>query len=354
MRYAVVGVGALGRHHARIAAGLSGVRLVAVVDPHEEQGRNVAEPLGVPWLSDYRELIGQVDAVSIAVPTRLHRPVAVDLLAAGVATLVEKPLAATRDDGLAIVAAAEQHGVLLQVGHIERFNPAFVETASRVDSPRYIRCERLSPYAFRSMDIGAIHDLMIHDLDLVLTLAKSRVTRVEAFGVCLLGGHEDAVQARLTFANGCVADLVANRVHPQFRRHLQVWSAGGCVDADLHRRQVCHYRPSARLLAGELPSELAQKPGVDVATLKAELFGQFIVAETPELAECDQLTAEIQSFVEAVRRRESPVVDGRAALAALDVAEQIRSCVMEHRWSGTAHGPVGPHVGDTIRHPRAA
>lgn len=347
LRYMVIGVGALGRHHARIAAGLDGVELIAVADPHEQQGRAVADQHDARWVADYRQMLDQVDAVSVVVPTFLHRRVTCDCLAAGIPTLVEKPLAGSIEDGRAIVAAADENRSLLQVGHIERFNPAFRETLSRVSSPKYIRAERFSPYAFRSTDIGAVHDLMIHDIDLVLTLADAAVTDVEAFGVCVLGGHEDSVNARLRFANGCLADLTANRVCPTFRRHLHVWSADGCVDANLHTREVTHFRPSSRLLAGELPYELAQQPDADIPRLKEAVFGEFIEIETPALAERDQLTDEIASFVESIRTGRSPEVDGRAGLAAVEVAERVVRAVQQHRWNGGRSGAVGPHVGPT-------
>ena len=354
LRYLVVGVGALGRHHARIAAGLDGVQLVAVVDPNEAQGRAVAEEHGAKWSADYREILNDVDAASVVVPTFLHREVACDFLAAGVPVLVEKPLAGNLADGEAIVAASEEQGTVLQVGHIERFNPAFGELTSRVTGPKYVRAERFSPYAFRSMDVGAVHDLMIHDIDLVLSLVDDRVTHVEALGVCVLGGHEDSVTARLTFAGGCIADLTANRVCPSFRRHLHVWSAGGCVDADLHTRTVTHYRPSPRLLGGELPYELARQPDADVPALKEAVFGEYIEIDQPVLAETDQLTDELAAFVESVRSGRPPVVDGAAGLAALEVAERIRECVQSHQWNGTGHGPIGPHIGPTTPSRKAA
>ncbi|MBX3437038.1 MAG: Gfo/Idh/MocA family oxidoreductase, partial [Planctomycetaceae bacterium] len=250
VRYLVVGVGALGRHHARIAAGLEGVELVAVADPNSMQGAAVADDLGVRWVSDFRTVIESVDAASIVVPTTLHRRITAEFIDRGIAVLVEKPLARNVQEGRAMIAAAESTGAILQVGHIERFNPAFRETAARTAAPKYIRAERLSPYAFRSMDISAVHDLMIHDIDLVLTLAASPVTSVEAFGVCVMGGLTDIVQARLKFASGCIADLIANRVNPEARRCLQVWAASGCITADLQTRDVTHFRPSVRLAAG--------------------------------------------------------------------------------------------------------
>src|SRR5262245_44022029 len=207
LRLAVIGVGALGRHHARILSKMDGVKLVAVADPRPQQAQAVAESCGCDWTTDYRTLFGRIDAASIVVPTSLHRTVAAELLQRTIPVLVEKPLAPTVEDGQILVRLAAEHRVPLQVGHIERFNPAFQQLASACGSPRYIRAERFSPYAFRSMDIGAVLDLMIHDIDLTLSLVRSPLVDIQAFGLCLVGGHEDCVQARLTFANGCIADL---------------------------------------------------------------------------------------------------------------------------------------------------
>ncbi len=354
LKYAVVGVGALGRHHARIAAGLPGVSLVAVADPNESQGRAIAESWNAEWVADYRDLLDRVDAASVAVPTFLHRRVAGDFLLRGIPVLIEKPLAGTVSDGDALVLMARQRRTLLQVGHIERFNPAFQETLARTAQPRYIRAERLSPYAFRSMDIGAVHDLMIHDIDLVLRLADSGVVGVEAFGASLLGGREDAVQARLRFESGCIADLVANRVSPEFCRSLQVWSPQGCVTANLHTREVTHHRPSARLLNGELPYDLAQRPDANIDTLKQAVFGDFIAIERPALEEVDQLTAEISSFVNCVLTGASPEVDGVEACEALRVAESILERVAEHQWDGSPEGLCGADLPHTRVKRRAA
>jgi predicted dehydrogenase len=344
LKLAVVGVGALGRHHARILSQMHVVDLVAVADPNESQGRSVAESCGCEWTHDYRTLLQRVDAASIVVPTSIHRSVASEFLRRSIPVLVEKPLAGTVEDGAALVELAAEHRIPLQVGHIERFNPAFQQLAELAGSPRYIRAERLSPYAFRSMDIGAVHDLMIHDIDLALRLTGSRVEHVSAFGICIVGGQEDCVQARLTFENGCVADLVANRVCPTASRRLQVWSETGCVDADLHQRRVTAFQPGDTLLAGELPFDLALQPDADIALLKEQIFGRFIQTIEPHVSDADALTAELASFAAAVRTNRTPVVDGRQGLAALDVAERIVTAVREHCWDGAAGSRIGPHA----------
>ena len=343
LKVAVVGTGALGKHHARIYSALDTAELVAVAECNPQSGTAVAEKHGTRWFADHRDLIGLVDAVSIAVPTSAHFAVATDFLNAGVPVLVEKPLAADLEQARQLVELAEQQGIALQVGHVERFNPAFQAVQNVCGPPRYIRSERFSNYAFRSMDIGVVHDLMIHDLDLALCLVGAPVQRVEAFGICILGGHEDSVQARLTFANGCIADFSANRVSPVPRRTMQIWSHAGTITADFTSREVVQYSPSDALRYGRSPLDLAREPGADIDQLKKDVFGKFLRVEPLPVATTDALTEEIRSFVECVQTGRKPVVDGHAALAALTVAAQILEAVAAHQWDGHANGAIGPH-----------
>lgn len=323
LRLAVIGVGALGRHHARIVSQIPGVELIAVADPNETQGRQVAESAGTKWVADHRTLIDEVDAVTIAVPTGFHFGVATDFLENGIHSLVEKPLAADLTEAVRLTQLAERTGAILQVGHVERFNPAFQAAAKLCDQPRYIRSERLSPFSFRSTDIGVVHDMMIHDLDLVLSLVDSPVTRVESFGVTLMGPHEDAVQARLTFENGCVADLSASRIHPTTRRATTIWTTTRCLDVDFGSREVTSYSPSARLRFGVSPVERARQPGANIEQLKQDVFGSWIEVQKQTPAPQDALTAEITEFVDCVRSGSSPTVTGTVAVEALTVAERI-------------------------------
>lgn len=344
LRVAVIGVGALGRHHARILNSLENTKLIAVADPSEEQGKAVAEACGCEWTHDYRTLFDQVDAVSIVVPTFLHRKIAEDFLSRSIPALIEKPLTAKVEDGAVLVRLAAEHEIPLQVGHIERFNPAFQQVQEWVEGPKYIRAERVSPYAFRSMDIGAVHDLMIHDLELVLTLTGEMPSNVSAMGVTLLGGHEDVVQARLTFPSGCVADVTANRVAPNASRKIQVWSRSGCVNADLHTREVERFTPGEPMLAGQLPYFLASDRVETIDSLKPKVFGHFIQTEEFGGSEMDALTAELESFLDCVRFGKQPHVDGVAALQALKVAELVLQAVDQHQWEGTPNGAIGPQA----------
>jgi predicted dehydrogenase len=344
LRVGVVGAGALGRHHARIYSQLPSTELMAVADTSPERGRAVADACGTHWFDNYRQLFDFVDAVSIAVPTAGHHSVALEFLERGIACMVEKPLASTAAQGAEIVAAADRGGATLQVGHVERFNPAFQEGRRLVRNPKYIHCERFSPYAFRSTDIGVVLDMMIHDIDLVLDLANAPLQCVDAFGVSILGENEDCAQARLTFANGCIADLSANRVSPLTRRAMQIWSEAGCVNIDFASREVIRHAPSEHLLTGNSVLNRARQPGAEIDRLKAEIFTEYVRVERPEVSTADALTAELASFADCVSAPQRPLVDGRAALAAMQAAERVLQSVASHRWNGSAPGPVGPFV----------
>ena len=333
LRMAVIGTGALGRHHARILSEMPGVELIAVADMNPRAAAETAERCSTRSTSDYRELLGKVQAAVVAVPTSAHRQVAGDFLAAGVDVLVEKPIAGGVDEARELVDLARRHAVLLQVGHVERFSPALAAARPFLDDPKYIRIERFGPFSFRSTDIGVVHDLMIHDIDLVLDLVGSPVADVQAFGTSILGEHEDCVQARLTFSNGSVADLAANRVSPVVRRQMQVWGPGGCVQIDLATREVVHYGRSSVSQFGAGPLERAREPGADIEQLKTEIFGTFIEVHRPTVTPCDQLTEELRAFTHCVATRQTPRVSGEAALEAMLVARRILDRVAAAPWA---------------------
>ncbi len=358
LRLAVVGVGALGRHHARILSENPHVDLVAVADSRAEQGREIAAKCRTRWVADYRDLRSRdiLDAVSVVVPTIAHREVAGAFLDAGIPVLVEKPLAANAVQAGELVELASRHDVLLQVGHIERFNPAFQVAGPLIVEPKYIRAERTSGYTFRSTDIGVVHDLMIHDIDLVLSLVRSPLLGVEAFGVTVIGGFEDVAQARLRFENGCIADLTASRISPTIARSLQAWSAGGCVTCDMHSREVKRFAPSDALRCGPAPLELARQPGADLEQLKRDIFGHFVAVETlpVEASGPDALTQELTEFVDCVRNGRKPHCDGEQALQAMIVAEAVLNSLAAHRWNGLAPGAAEPQIRGATIHRDAA
>lgn len=344
LRVAVVGVGALGRHHARILSTMPGVELVAVADPNPVQGQAVAEACRCEWTADFRALADRVDAASIVVPTFLHLNVAEEFLKRSVPVLIEKPLAKDVSEARTLVRLAREHGIPLQVGHIERFNPAFVELENSIGQAKYIRTERFSPYPFRSTDIGAVHDLLIHDIELVLHLANAPVAHIEAFGLCLAGGHEDCVQARLRFENGCIADLSASRLCPQTKRTIQAWSSEGWATADLQARSVTRIKPGLPMLAGQLPFDLSLVKGANIAQLKEEMFTKFFPMETVSVTEGDALTMELSCFLDCVRTGRRPLVNGDDALQAVEVADGILRSMNAHAWNGSQSGPTGVHA----------
>jgi predicted dehydrogenase len=346
LRVGVVGVGALGRHHARILSELPEVQLVAVADCQAERGQDVAARCHTRWVPDHRWLMDDVDAVSIAVPTVAHLPVAAEFLLRGIPVLVEKPLAHSLSAARELVELARRSGTLLQVGHIERFNAAWQAALPWLEDPKYVRTERLAPFSFRSTDIGVVLDLMIHDIDLVLAAVRSPLRMVEAFGAALMGPHEDMVQARLRFQNGCIADLTVSRVHPQPRRTLTAWSRQGCVAVDLHQRTVRRFAPTAALLHGASPVHVAQQGHANIEALKASVFGQWLESQELEVVVQDALTAELAAFVDCVRSGRQPLVNGEAALAAMEVADRVLGQVACHQWDGHPGGTVGPLVLD--------
>jgi predicted dehydrogenase len=340
---AVIGVGHLGKEHARILAGLPEVDLVGVADTRAEQAQAVAKRLGTQSFGEYWPLLNLVDAATIVVPTYCHEPVAADFLRRGIPVLVEKPLAPTMLAAAKLADLAEKNSTLLQAGHIERFNPAFEELTRRPLRPQFIRAERLGPFTGRSFDIGVVLDLMIHDLDLMLALVDSPVESIEALGVSLFGAHEDIANARLRFANGCVAEVTASRAHPAPYRQMHIWSAEGYAGLDFAQKRLTLVQPSAALRARGLdPSKL---DAASQARLKEELFGRHLETHTVGGQSQDQLTRELKEFVHCVQTGAKPRVCGRAGRDAVALAERIITSLQGHAWMGAASGPAGPrHV----------
>jgi predicted dehydrogenase len=339
LRVGVVGVGHLGKEHARILSGMSDVELVGVVDSNGMRVETIARACSTRAFTDHRALVPLVDAAVIAVPTSYHCDVARDFLMHGLPLLVEKPMARTVRQAEEMIELAHRHGALLQIGHIERFNPAFEELLRHPLQPKFITCERYSGFSGRSTDIGVVHDLMIHDVDLVLALVRAPVHTVEALGVAVLGGNEDLAQARLTFANGCVADLKASRVHPTPVRCMHVFGPEGFAGIDFARRRLTLMQPAEHLRQRQIDSRHLDAPML--ASLKSELFGRHVQVQELNCDVSDQLTMELRNFLQCVRERRQPRVDGTAGKNALAVAGRILDRLHAHAWEG-ASGPSGP------------
>lgn len=314
IRVGVAGVGHLGYHHARNYASLENVALVGVVDLDPERGRKAAEDFHVPWFKTLDELLAAgVDAVSVSVPTSAHFETATQLLNAGVDVLVEKPLAATTQEAEQMVALAEQHERILQVGHIERFNGAVIALFDAIKHPRFIECHRLSPYPNRGQDVSVVLDLMIHDLEIVLALDRSELVSMDAVGVSVFSEQEDIANVRLRFASGCVANLTCSRISLERMRKIRIFEQDAYLSTDYSDQEVLVYRKKP------VKPEVVQNPM------------ELITVDPLPVHREEPLRRELQSFVACVRDRTRPVVSGADGLAALRLAEDIVTFIREHR-----------------------
>jgi predicted dehydrogenase len=336
----VVGVGHLGKEHARILSSLAEVELTGVADVNSEQAETVALRCNTRGFSDYRSLMPLVDAAVIATPTIHHYAVASAFLKRGIPLLVEKPLAPSLTEAEKLVDLAKCNGLVLQTGHIERFNPAFEELQNRPLVARFIMGHRLGLFSGRSTDIGAVLDLMIHDMDLTLAMVRSPVKNVEAIGLSVLGGHEDMAHARLTFANGCVADLAASRISLQPSRRMQIWAAEGYVAIDFARRSLTLVQPSTALSlhrTNQQPFDVATQD-----TMKHDVVGRHLQVLERDCNHGDQLTRELQDFIHCVRTGSRPRVSGEEGRDAVALAVRVIDSLRAHAWEGDSHGPCGP------------
>ncbi|MCS7089233.1 MAG: Gfo/Idh/MocA family oxidoreductase [Verrucomicrobiota bacterium] len=329
LRVGVVGTGALGRHHVRIYAELAKageVDLVGVYDLDTNVAATVAQQHATRSFPSLQKLIEGCDALSIVTPTMTHFDIARTCLEQGRHVLVEKPMTERSDQAAALVALAQEHGCVLQVGHVERFNPVFAYLQNVARQPRFIEVHRLSPYPARSMDIGVVLDLMIHDLDVVLAFVAAPVVSVEAVGVAVLSRSEDIANARLRFSNGCVANLTASRVSPERLRKIRVFSAAPdpCyISLDYQAQTGFIYR----LAPDDQPpsstwTRLLALAGRDAAVVTA-FGGRKIVREPVPLNREEPLKLELKHFIDCAKARQRPLVDGETARAALDLALEI-------------------------------
>jgi predicted dehydrogenase len=300
LRVAAIGVGHLGRHHARILSSLPGAALVGVVDVKPDRAAEIAASFQSTPFTDYHDLIGRVDAVSIAVPTQHHVEVAVPFLERGIPVLVEKPLARSVEEADQLIALAAARGTVLAVGHTERFNPAVAAAAVHLQNPRFVEVHRLGTFPERSLDIDVVFDLMIHDLDIVLSLVGGEVTSVDAVGVPVLTGRVDIANARLRFENGCIANITASRISRDRVRKIRFFQADAYLSIDYAAQEVEIYR----LMKSEAP-----RPVIEGGKLE-------VPREEP-------LVRELSNFLESVRTGRPPLVTGEDGRRALALAQRI-------------------------------
>ena len=344
LRFVVVGAGHLGRIHAKLVASHDDIELVGVVDPVAASG--VAKEFGTLGFASLDEAFPVlhrpdlvVDGAIVATPTVTHDSVAQRLLGNGIHVLVEKPITDDVETAQQLVKAAESARRVLQVGHVERFNPAVEVAQARIQDPKFIEARRLCRHTFRSTDVGVVHDLMIHDIDLVLSTVKSRPVDVQAFGVSVLGDSEDIAHATIRFENGCIANLVASRVSLEAERRLNVYMPIGFVGVDMQSGSVDNVSVGESLLKGFALSDV---PSSERAGLREQLFDGLMNHDRPVVHEQNAILEEHRDFARCIRESAVPRVDGQAGLAALKVAQEILDCIESHEWDGNANGRIGP------------
>ena len=340
IKVAVLGVGSLGQHHARLYAELAAagtVEFTGVFDAHAETARKIAAKHNLRIFNSVAEAATNAEAFNIVTPTTTHFDLARQLLAQGKHVLVEKPMTETTEQAAELVQLAQQKNCVLQVGHVERFNPVFTFLQTVATEPKFIECHRLSPFPARSTDIGVVLDLMIHDLDVVLAFVKSPVTSVDAVGIPVLSKSEDIANVRLRFANGCVANLTASRISPERMRKIRVFSGptNPCyISLDYRVQEGFIYRVArdGEEASSLLKKIMAAKLGIGKdSAIVSEFAGKKIVREPVPITKDEPLKLELQHFVDCVREKQTPMVSGESAKRALDLAFEITRQVQQSK-----------------------
>jgi predicted dehydrogenase len=307
LRSAVIGAGRLGSLHARKYAAIPGLKITHIVDLDSDRARQLAAEFDATPTTDYRALTGKVDLVTIASPGMTHHEIASAMLTAGIDVLLEKPMAATLAEAHELAELASSRGRILQIGHLERFNPAVVRLHSLVKNPRFVECHRLAPFTERGTDVDVILDLMVHDLDVIMSVAPSEVASLEAVGVAILTDRIDLANARIRFKSGLIANLVTSRVSARRERKIRFFQPDAYISVDYEARRIQIYKKSP-------PS-----PGSNFPTISADQI---------DFGESDPLADEVKSFVEAVRSRATPAVSAEDGLRVMELTEQIKNVML--------------------------
>lgn len=309
LKCAVIGTGYLGRFHAQKYQLIPHVELIAVCDVNEEAGQAVANELGVPFYNDYTKLFGKVQAVSIAATTNQHFKIAKACIEQGIHVLIEKPITETVTQANTLIGSAKKHGVKLQVGHLERFNSARIALEDYLNKPLFIESERLAPFNPRGTDVNVVLDLMIHDIDIIQNMVQSHIVSIEAQGTPVLTKAIDIANARITFANRCVANVTASRISFKTERRMRVFQNDSYLSIDFHKKQLAVFKKGE----GEM------FPGIPD-----------ISSEQKEFAKGDALLEEIKAFVHCIIHDTTPLVTGEDGKEALETAEKITALIHDN------------------------
>ncbi len=308
LRVGVVGVGYLGKFHAQKYSRMADVDLVAVADPDEANGKHVADESRTAYYPDHRSLFGKVDAVSIAAPTPAHYSIAKDFLLQDVDVLIEKPITSVLDDADELIQLAETNGLIIQVGHLERFNPAVVALNGKINRPRFIESHRLAIFQGRCTDVSVVLDLMIHDIDLILNLVRSEIKSVHAAGISVISENIDIANARLSFTNGAVANVTASRMSAKNERKFRLFQKDAYISIDFANHKITMVHPDPDQTGGIIPGMAIEEMAFDKG---------------------DALDDELKSFVDSVKHRRQPLVTGQMGRDALKIALSIMEQIQE-------------------------
>lgn len=330
IRTAIVGAGKMGGYHARVYDMLENSELVAIVDIDESRAKPLAEKYGCQCFTNPAELIGKVDAVTISAPTIYHLELAKILIENGIAVLIEKPLAATVEQGQAIVDLAKQHDVVVAVGHSERCNPVIQAMKRLHIEPKFIEANRISPYPFRSTDIGVVLDVMIHDIDIILSLAQSPVKKVDAVGVNVISNHEDLCNTRIYFENGCVANVTASRLALKTERKVRVFSKQAYLSLDYFKKSGIAIKANENVDVVKWVQEHQADGDFDFSSFN---WPELLSIEELDIDDKEPLKVEQESFLKAVAKHTPrPEVTAEEGLNAMRCAKMILDSIKEHSW----------------------
>ncbi len=333
LRVAVVGAGHLGRIHARLLNSQDDVEVFAIADPSPAAQQNILDEIDTRAVSDYRKLIGQIDAAVVATPTRTHFDVASELLKNKIHTLIEKPLTDSVSDAQELVELADETGSVISVGHVERFNPAIKSALELVGTPKFIQASRMSGYTFRSTDIGVVHDLMIHDIDLINSIFAGEVIDTQAVGMSMFGHNEDMSQARIQFSCGGVANLTASRCSFKNERSFQVFGTQGYASVDLAESRVTFVKVPDWVRNRQY--DVLDTTPEQQAFIREQLFTKVLPKSEIEVPKTNAILAEQKDWLNAIRTGESPRVTATAGLQAVEIAQQVLDSVGTHQWEST-------------------
>jgi predicted dehydrogenase len=342
LQIAVIGAGHLGRIHAKLLGQVDDAILVAVVDPFESARHTAESMFGVPTFESYHDVLDKIDAAIVASPSDCHAEMVAGLLAADKHVFVEKPITVDRDDADRLVQLAESRRRTLQVGHVERFNPAWTAASEVTQDAKYVEAVRASRFPGRCLDVGVVMDLMIHDIDLVLSLTKAPLSDVRATGIAVVSDHEDMAEARLEFECGLVANLKASRVSPRPARQMQTFGQNGFAEIDFGSLALQTVRPDASIVRRSFELASATEQPLKFAD---ELFQNYLCGSQTEVQPRNAILDELHDFVISIRSQSEPTVSGAAGARAVAVASMILQRIAEHRWDNASEpASVGPHA----------